>query len=328
MPIKRINRHIKNSSSIREKTEPIDESSINIKEKNNKSSNFYIENPKYSFEDIILPENILSSMKDVIYSKKYNKKVFDEWGLSKVLPNSGNKLAVNLYGPPGTGKTMAAHVIANELGKKLLCVNYADIESKYVGETAKNLENAFKFAKENDLVLFFDEADAMLSKRVSNMNNSTDVSVNQTRSVLLMLMNDYKEIIIFATNFINNFDEAFMRRIHFHIKFELPNEEIREILWRRYIPKDMPNNANIKELAKNYENVSGSDISNAVMTAALKAARLEKAYVENQYFHESIKNIIDSKEENKGNSNVTISERFVSEGYAKSQLNIEGRSNK
>lgn len=85
---------------------------------------------------------------------------------------------------------MCAHAIAKELNKKIICVNYADIESKYVGETSKNLTSLFDYAKENDFVIFFDEADALLSKRVTNMSSSTDVSVNQTRSVLLTFVND------------------------------------------------------------------------------------------------------------------------------------------
>lgn len=101
---------------------------------------------------------------------------------------------------------MAAHAIANALGKRMLPVDYAEIESKYVGETAKNLTALFRVAAEHEAIIFFDEADALLSKRVSNMSSATDVSVNQTRSVLLTLLNDYKGIVLFATNYIHNYD--------------------------------------------------------------------------------------------------------------------------
>lgn len=102
------------------------------------------------------------------------------------------QIAINLYGLPGTGKTMAAHAIASALKRPMFAVNYADIESKYVGETSKNLTRLFKEAELIDAIIFFDEADAMLSRRVTNMSNSTDVSVNQTRSVLLTLMNNWR----------------------------------------------------------------------------------------------------------------------------------------
>ena len=111
-----------------------------------------------------------------------------KWGLSERFSQQDG-LAVNLYGPPGTGKTMAAHAIVDALHAKMICVDYADIESKYVGETSKNLSKLFQIAEAQNAVIFFDEADALLSKRVTNMTSATDVSVNQTRSVLLNLLN-------------------------------------------------------------------------------------------------------------------------------------------
>ena len=208
-------------------------------------------------------------------------------------------LFINLFGEPGTGKTMAAHAIANGLHKQMICVNYADIESKYVGETSKNLTKLFQDALTQDVIIFFDEADALLSKRVTNMSSSTDVSVNQTRSVLLTLLNDYTGMVIFATNFISNYDPAFMRRIQYHIKFDLPDEKLRNKLWRRYIPPEMPTDADISELADKYSGISGSDISNAVLKAALKAAKDNAALVKQKYFEDSISQIIESKKANK-----------------------------
>lgn len=294
-----------------------------ISKNNNYDAEFKTYKPIYSLEDMILPLEIKEKIKDVIYSRQFKNKIFDEWGLGVLLPEFKNKLAVNLYGEPGTGKTMAANAIAYELNRELLKINYAEIESKYVGETAKNLERVFKVAKEKNAIIFFDEADALLSKRVTNMNNSTDVSVNQTRSVLLMLMNTYDDIILFTTNFINNFDEAFMRRIQFHIKFDLPNEMIRKLLWTRYIPTEMPNLADIDVLARQYEQVSGSDIANAVMMAAFTTVRRHENFVKDEYFHEAIKNIIQSKNANKNNNNVSIiNERFVTKQYVDSKLGL------
>lgn len=289
------------------------------------SLNFKLSDPIYKLSDMILPEQIKDKINDVICSRDYRKVIFDDWGLGYVLPEFKNKIAVNLYGNPGTGKTMAAHAIANALNKKLLKINYAEIESKYVGETAKNLERAFKEAKENEAILFFDEADALLSRRVTNMSNSTDVSVNQTRSVLLMLMNTYEDIILFTTNFISNFDEAFMRRIQYHIKFELPEYEARKMLWKKYIPKKMPNDADINLLASKYDNISGSDIANAVLAAAFKAAREKESIVRHSFFEESIKSIIKSKNDNNniinGDRNkIKIEKRYVDEEYVKSQI--------
>ena len=252
-----------------------------------KTFNFELSEPKYSLSDLIISDRISDELETIIKAQECWKKVFEEWNLGSVMKQRKN-LFVNLYGEPGTGKTMAAHAIANQLGKKMICVNYADIESKYVGETSKNLTALFKSANENDVIIFFDEADALLSKRVTNMSSSTDVSVNQTRSVLLTLLNGYAGMVIFATNFISNYDPAFMRRIQYHVKFELPDEKLRCKLWQKYIPAEMPSDINFIDISKKYSDISGSDISNAVLKAALKAAKNNEIAVKHCYFEEAV----------------------------------------
>ena len=144
--------------------------------------------PRYKMEDLVLDQSTSAQLLDVISYFQNRDLLFTQWGLSQRFSDQ-DSLAVNLYGPPGTGKTMAAHGICGELGKSIICVDYAEIESKYVGETSKNLSRLFQTASSQDAVIFFDEADALLSKRVTNMTSATDVSVNQTRSVLLNLLN-------------------------------------------------------------------------------------------------------------------------------------------
>ena len=268
---------------------------------------FFPEEPKYTFDEIILPQSVKDKILDVANYAENSRKVFEDWGLQTVYKQS-KRIGINLYGAPGTGKTMAAHAIANHLGRKILAVNYADIESKYVGETPKNIRKAFEAAQATNSILFFDEADAILSKRVTNMSSATDVSVNQTRSVMLMVMNDYQDFIIFATNFISNFDPAFMRRISTHIEFKLPDLECRKKLWQHYILPTMPNNIDIDELAKKYDNLSGSDIANAVLMAAFKAARQGAELVDKKYVFEMVEETLASKNANKG---ITVEKREV-----------------
>ncbi len=277
--------------------------------------------PEYSFSDIILNNSTYDAIQDILVLYEKRELLFDKWGLGKRY-NAQNKAGINLYGYSGTGKSMAAHAIANQLGRKILTVDYSQIESKYVGETSKNLVAMFNYAKESQSIIFFDEADALLSKRVTSMSNSTDVSVNQTRSVLLVLINEFNDLILFATNFITNYDPAFMRRILGHIKFDLPDEENRFKLWRMYIPQQLPTNADIRELAARYNGISGSDISNAVLNASLKAARLNKTLVQHGYFEEAIQRIIKSKADNEDLGTLT-SKRTVSEEYVKSQFGGE-----
>ncbi|MBR7025663.1 MAG: 26S protease regulatory subunit [Selenomonadaceae bacterium] len=261
---------------------------------------FIPEEPKWSLDEIILPEEVRAQILDVATYADNAHRVFELWGFKRTHKFS-RRIGINLYGAPGTGKTMAAHAIAKNLGRKILIVNYADIESKYVGETPKNIRKAFEAAKNSDSILFFDEADAILSKRVTNMTQAVDVSVNQTRSVMLMLMNEFQDFIIFATNFIENFDPAFMRRISIHVKFTLPDEDCRKKLWRMYTPPEVPNNLDFDELAKKFDGISGSDISNAMLNAAFKAARLKADELDKTFVFEAVENILASKRANAGN---------------------------
>ncbi len=304
---------------------PEDEKAAEDKIKNSQKTKqpdivFSPEEPKYSFDEIILPQAVKDKILDVANYAENSKKVFEEWGLQKVYKQS-KRIGINFYGAPGTGKTMAAHAIAKHLGKKILVVNYADIESKYVGETPKNIRKAFEAAKNSGSILFFDEADAILSKRVTNMNSATDVSVNQTRSVMLMLMNDYQDFIIFATNFIENFDPAFMRRISTHVKFKLPDLECRKKIWKHYILPTMPNNIDIDEIAEKYDGISGSDISNAILMAAFKAARQNSPIVDKSFVFEMIEETIASKNANQGK--IPVSEEHVKAQLAKQGKDIK-----
>lgn len=300
----------KNEQSINNKAEKKDDKK--------EETFFMISEPKYKISDLIISDKVASDLKMVINANQVWKKVFDFWDLSSVMKNKKN-LMINLYGESGTGKTMAAHAIAYELGMKLICVNYADIESKYVGDTSKNLTKLFDYAAKQNVIIFFDEADALLSKRVTEMSSSTDVSVNQTRSVLLTLLNDYQGMVIFTTNFLENYDFAFMRRIQYHVKFELPDSNLRRKLWRMYIPEKMPNDVDFDDIAEKYSNISGCDISNAVLKAALSAAVENKEKVCQSDFEIAIENIINAKKSN-SEGDVKTETRKVSKEYVNEQL--------
>lgn len=282
--------------------------------------------PKFTFDDLVLPEHVREEVMNVADYAKNSKIVFEDWGLSKTHKYS-KQIGINLWGEPGTGKTMAAHAIANHLGRKILIVNYADIESKYVGETPKNIRRVFEVGKATGSILFFDEADAILSRRVTNMSSATDVSVNQTRSVMLMLMNEYQDFIIFATNFISNFDPAFMRRIAVHVKFELPDLQCRTLLLKKYIPDEMPLQMPKDELcsavAEKCDGLSGGDISNAVLNAAFMAARHGEKSVSENYFEQAVTNILSSKKANQRKGDATVTERPVSEDYVRKHYGNE-----
>ncbi|WP_375097501.1 ATP-binding protein [Providencia sp. SKLX146130] len=269
----------------------------NDTKKNGRRIDFHLSEPVYSKKDLILDELVKLELDKAINFKRYHDDVFMNWGLSETFKNN-KKVIINLYGAPGTGKTMAAHAIASELEKKILHINYADIESKYVGETPKNIQDAFYFAHENDAVIFFDEADAILSRRVTNMSNATDTSVNQTRSVLLNILNSYDKTVIFATNFIENYDPAFIRRILISINFTLPNEETIREIFKKYIPKKLPNNINIELVSSNSIGLSPSEIANSILLSSFSAKTKGLNLVTTDEVITSINSIKDAKNKN------------------------------
>lgn len=306
---------------------PIDSSPPKTAQKSDSSKKaekiqWTVSEPRYSISDVILNPETMRQLLDVISYFQNKDMLFREWGLQEKYANRDG-LAVNLYGLPGTGKTMAAHAIAKELNLPMICVDYADIESKYVGETSKNLSSLFKTATEQNAAIFFDEADALLSKRVTNMTSATDVSVNQTRSVLLNLLNDYRGVILFATNFIQNFDAAFLRRIRYHIQFHLPDRDLREKLWRTYIPARMPCEVDYADLAEKFDGISGSDIANAVFSAAVSAARDKESTVKQIRFENAVRHALAVKKANEGNNHgVTVEKRILSAEEAREKLRM------
>lgn len=235
--------------------------------------------PRYTFDQIVLSDSIRQQINEAVNIITYQDLIYNTWGFSEV--DSVPKSILNFYGPPGTGKTMCAHAIANQLSKKLLALNYSEIESKFVGDAPKNLQRAFEIATEEDCVLFFDEADSFLGKRIQNVNQSADQALNSLRSQMLILLEEHKGVIIFATNLVSNFDKAFESRILKHIKFELPNEEARIAIIKKMIPSKLPlavplQYSELHELAQITEGFSGREIKNAILDMLLAKATKDK----------------------------------------------------
>jgi SpoVK/Ycf46/Vps4 family AAA+-type ATPase len=199
--------------------------------------------------------------------------IFRGWGLGE-RHTSGRGLTFNFAGPPGTGKTICAEAVANSLGMKLLLVDYAEAESMWVGETPKNIARLFRAAADQDAVLFFDEADAIATRRSTSAILPHDREMNLTVNVLLRELEAFNGIVIFATNLAANFDPAFERRIRTHVLFEMPGLEERTQIWQLQIhPTKTPiaDDVDFRRLAERYA-VSGGDIKNAVLKAAAAAA--------------------------------------------------------
>lgn len=242
------------------------------KDDNDGEGTFLPQTPLYTFDKVILAEEIKKEIISAINILKYQDLIYNQWGFIEVDPVP--KSVLNFYGPPGTGKTMSAHGIAHELNKPLLALNYAEIESKYVGEAPKNLVKAFTVAKKYDAVLFFDEADSFLGKRIQNVTQGAEQALNSLRSQMLMLLEQHPGVIIFATNLVTNFDSAFESRILKHIKFELPNKEARTIIIKNMLPSRLPwsngiGEDEIEDMAEIAEGLSGREIKGVVLETLL-----------------------------------------------------------
>lgn len=233
--------------------------------------------PLYSFEQLILPHDTYESLMQSVQVMSVEDLVFNQWGLKKIEPHP--KAALNFYGPPGTGKTLAAHAIANYLHKKILIASYAEIESKYHGDGPKNVKKIFSDAEKSDAVLFIDEADSLLSKRLTNVTQGSEQAINSMRSQLLICLEQYHGVVIFATNLVKNYDKAFETRIQ-HVEFQMPDRVCRKKIWESHFPATLPLAGDVSsETLADIDDICGRDIRNAIIQAAVKAA-LEKRIVD------------------------------------------------
>lgn len=229
--------------------------------------------PERTFADVVLPPETRRTLDDALAQVRNHNLIFARWGLGE-RHASGLGLAFNFAGPPGTGKTICAEAIAHSLGMKLLVVDYAELESMWMGETPKNIAGAFRAAVEQNAVLFFDEADAIAVRRSAGAALAHERESNVTVNVLLREVEAFNGVVIFATNLAANFDPAFERRIRTHVRFLMPGVEERERIWQVQIhPRKTPLAPDVKfrELAERFA-ASGGEIKNAVLKAASAAA--------------------------------------------------------
>jgi len=181
--------------------------------------------PRYSWEDIVLPPSKLEQLQEICYQVKNRYRMLSKWGFDRKLAR-GKGLIVLFTGQSGTGKTMAAEIIAHELQLDLYKIDLSRVVSKYIGETEKNMARIFDEAETSNAVLFFDEADAVIGKR-TQVSDSHDRYANIETSYLLQRIEEYEGVVFMATNLRTNIDDAFMRRISLLVDFPSPDVESR-----------------------------------------------------------------------------------------------------
>lgn len=230
--------------------------------------------PIFSLDEVIMNASERRAIMRAITLVKERELVYTKWNFKKIDKHS--KSIMCFHGVPGTGKTMAAHAVANYLGKKILIGSYAQIESEFVGVGAKNLVGFFEAAKEQDAVLFIDEADTFLSKRLPSSNDSSK-HYNSMSNELYQLIESFDGCIIFASNHIKDFDPAVISRIIEPVEFRLPDIFARKQILNSMIQDEFPIDGGksdelIDELAKLSDGFSGRDLRKALLVSHANAA--------------------------------------------------------
>lgn len=234
---------------------------------------------RLNWEDLVLPNFVMDEVLEIKSWMKHQSLIQENWGLKKLIKPGYRTL---FYGPPGTGKTLTALLIGKELSQDIYKIDLSMVVSKYIGETEKNLAKVFDMAVHNDWILFFDEADALFGKRTVTQS-SNDRYANQEVSYLLQRIESFPGLVILASNFKGNLDEAFIRRFQSMIHFPAPSSAQRLKLWSKAFPEKLPlsKNVDLESLSEKYE-ITGGEIINVLRYAAIKAAENGHQEVEQQ----------------------------------------------
>ncbi len=226
--------------------------------------------PAWAWDDLVLPERQTGQLRSVSAYLRHRDRVLGEWGYGGA--HRGLGLKVLFAGESGTGKTMAAQVLAREIGLELYRIDLATMVSKYIGETEKNLDRVFAAAEGSNAILFFDEADALFGKR-SEVRDAHDRYANIEVAYLLQRLETYSGAVILATNLRHNLDDAFLRRLDVAVDFPFPEPEDRLRIWTRALPDRAPvaDDVDLAFLAERFK-LSGGGIRNASLAAAFLAA--------------------------------------------------------
>jgi SpoVK/Ycf46/Vps4 family AAA+-type ATPase len=226
--------------------------------------------PRATWSDLVLPNDVTEQLHAVVARVQDRVEILDGWGFSQRRVQVG--VSALFAGASGVGKSMAAEVIAGDLGLPLWRVDLARVVSKYIGETEKNLDEVFAAAERSAAMLLFDEADALFGKR-SEVQDAHDRYANLEISYLLQRMESYAGIVALSTNMLRHLDDAFARRLTFTIHFPFPDASLRARLWRASWPPEARVARDVDYLHLSRHVLSGANIGNAVVAAAHLAER-------------------------------------------------------
>lgn len=233
-------------------------------------SPFRVVAPRIHLDQVVLPDDVRKRIAEVLWQEEHGRTLFEEWGLNEVV-EKGRGTIVLLSGAPGTGKTMTAEAMAQRLGRPLHIADYAQLESKWIGETEKNIVSVFRAASEAGAVLLLDEADAILASRLDG-GHYNDRAYNRQVSILLTELEAWEGLCILTTNRSVTLDDGLARRVAASFEFTIPETGERARIWKSLLPERLPlaSDVDIDDLARRFP-MAGGHIKNAVLTAVRKA---------------------------------------------------------
>ena len=236
-----------------------------------RAQRYRAQQPQFDFGQLVLPVGVADQLMTAVEAIRLRSLLYDDWGLRAIEPSPST--ALNLHGPPGTGKTLAAHAIAARLGMPILLAGYAELESKFHGDGPKNIKAAFHAAAQQNAVLFVDEADSLLSRRLTDISQGSEQAINSMRSQIILCLDQFDGVVIFSTNLVANYDKAFESRVR-HFQFPLPDHAARQAIWKTLLVPTLPlaPNVDCEELTKLTDGFSGRSIKLVIIAAAERAA--------------------------------------------------------
>lgn len=238
------------------------------------------------WNDLVLNKTTMDKVKEIEKRLKHNESMLKNW---KIKTDFKSGFVVFFYGPSGTGKTLTAGLLGKYARQEVYKIKLSSFISNYIGETEKNLSKLFQKASDQNWILFFDEADALFGKR-TNIEDSHDKYANQETNYLMQRIENYSGLVIFSAHVKVEIDEAFVRRFHSVVLFEVPNEHERLKLWRTYLPRKIRIDENLRldELAKKYE-LTGGGVYNVIHNTYLKSLNEKLNYLRKKDVLEAIK---------------------------------------
>ncbi|MFE3196024.1 ATP-binding protein [Nocardia sp. NPDC059240] len=228
--------------------------------------------PSWRLDQVVLPQQDREALLAASNAIRYRSKIQDEYGFGRIEPRPS--VALNFHGEPGTGKTMAAHGFAHHLGLPILTAGYAEIESMYHGEGPKNVKALFHAAEQAGALLFVDEADSLLSRRLSAVTQGSEQAVNAMRNQIVLCLDEFVGVVVFATNLVENYDPAFVSRI-LQVHFTMPDHDARTEIWRNWLNLlTVPWAVDVDpgRLATATDGLSGRDMRNVLSDVLERAA--------------------------------------------------------